>query len=367
MTELDWIALAFVALTGLAGLRRGLLGTALGFAGLVGGAILGDRIAPHLLTSGSSSPYMPVVALAGALAGALLGRAVAALVASFLRNGLRLVPGLHTLDSAGGALAGTASGLVIVWVLGAVALQLPGQVTLRRDAQRSSVLKLLDSIAPPISVLRELSRIDELPTIVGPAPPVAAPDPRVLSEPAVRADAPSVVKITAQACGLGVEGSGWVAAAHLVVTAAHVVAGATGIDVDGQPAHVYAIDRHNDVAVLEVPSFSARPLRIAQPRAGTPVAILGYPEDGPFDATAGRIGATVQVLDDGASRLVTEFEGSVRPGNSGGPAINAAGEVETTVFASRVGSPAGYGVPTSAVSSALAAARHPVSSGGCES
>ena len=47
----------------------------------------------------------------------------------------------------------------------------------------------------------------------------------MLGKPGVRAAAPSIVRVLGTACGLGVEGSGWVAANGLVVTAAHVVAG----------------------------------------------------------------------------------------------------------------------------------------------
>jgi hypothetical protein len=366
VTELDWIALGFVGLNALAGLRRGLIGTALVLGGLVGGAILGDRVAPHVFSDGSHSPYTPVAAFLGAIVGALVLRAAASLVASFLRNGLRLIPPLHALDSIGGLLAGALFGVVIVWVLGAVALELPGEPNLRQKVQRSEILSRLNAIAPPDRLLRALDRIDELPTIAAP-PPAATPlDRGVVSDPAVRAAEASVVRVTDEACGLGIEGSGWVADPHLVVTAAHVVAGANGIRVDGRPARLYAIDRTADVAVLDVPTLSARPLPFDDPRSGAAVAILGYPEDGPLNAQPGRIGATVTVrLNGGSPRPVTEFSGLVRHGNSGGPALDASGVVETTVFASAVGARAGFGVPTEAVSGALARARGPVSSGSC--
>ena len=67
----------------------------------------------------------------------------------------------------------------------------------------------------------------------------------------------------------------------------------------------------------------------------------------------------------GSVRGVTAVSGLVRHGNSGGPAVNRAGEVETTIFAARVGSVAGYGVGTAAVRSALGRAKHPVSTGSC--
>ena len=127
------------------------------------------------------------------------------------------------------------------------------------------------------------------------------------------------------------------------------------------------IDRHDDVAVLSVPGLDAPPLRLVEPRSGTPVAILGYPENGPFDARPGRIGDTADVLDGGSLREVTAISGLVRHGNSGGPAVNANGAVEATIFAARIGSEAGYGVPSSQVREALAKADGPVSTGSCSS
>ena len=52
-----------------------------------------------------------------------------------------------------------------------------------------------------------------------------APTAGIARAPGVVAAADSVVKILGNACGLGVEGSGWVAGPELVVTNAHVVAG----------------------------------------------------------------------------------------------------------------------------------------------
>ena len=52
-----------------------------------------------------------------------------------------------------------------------------------------------------------------------------APTASIARADGVRAAADSVVKILGNACGLGVEGSGWVAGNGLVVTNAHVVAG----------------------------------------------------------------------------------------------------------------------------------------------
>jgi S1-C subfamily serine protease len=230
-------------------------------------------------------------------------------------------------------------------------------------------------VLPPGRVLGALARLDPFPTIGGPLARVPAPNATVVRRPGVRAAAASVLKITGTACGLGVEGSGWVARPGLVVTAAHVVAGEddTRVHVNGGAlsAQAVAFDTRNDVAVLRVAGLTARPLQLVDPSAGTAVAVLGYPEDGPLTATAARIGATMFLLTEDAygrgpvGRVVTTLRGSVQHGDSGGPAVDARGAVQTTVYASRVGGSGGFGVPASAVRRALVSAGAPVSTGPC--
>jgi S1-C subfamily serine protease len=187
------------------------------------------------------------------------------------------------------------------------------------------------------------------------------------------------VKVTGTACGLGIEGSGWFASRDLVVTNAHVVAGESDTTVSVPdvalplPADVVAFDPRNDIAVLRVHGVDpAPPLRMVDPQEGTPVAILGYPENGPLTVTPGRIGPTQVVLTDDAygkgpiPRTITAVAGRVRHGNSGGPAVDGNGFVEATIFAARIGAPSGYGVPRSIVERAIASVtRTPVSTGSC--
>jgi S1-C subfamily serine protease len=376
VTRVDWFALGFVALMAVYGLRKGLVAGALSAVGVIGGAIVGARLAPHLLSGGSRSPYTPVAALGGAIVLAILLEAVGSLAGKTLRSGLRLPP-LRALDSVGGFVLGAASGLAIVWVLGAAALLLPGQTGLRRTAQQSLVVRRLDAIAPPRRLLEALARVDPFPSIAGPIAGVAPPDPRLLGAAGVREAAPSVVRVVGTACGLSIEGSGWVARPGLVVTAAHVVAGEhdTAVQLFGTgsalPATPVAFDARNDVAVLQVPGLGARPLRLVDPQQGAAVVILGYPGDGPFDAKPGRIGRTVTVLSQDAyghgpvTRTITSIRGEVQHGDSGGPAVDASGHVQATIFAARVGSTGGYGVPPSAIRDALDGARGPVSTGPC--
>jgi S1-C subfamily serine protease len=374
MTWSDWLALAFVALAAVLGLRRGLIGSALSLVGVVVGAILGGRLAPHVI-AGSDSPYTPLVALAGAVVGAFLLELVGTLVSDFVRRTLHL-PALRALDAGGGFALGAAAGLAVVWVAGAVALHLPGQTELRRDAQRSVVLKNLNDVVTPDRLIRAIQRVDPFPSIAGPAGPVDAPDPGLLGSAGVRRAAPSVVRVVGDACGLAVSGSGWVAGDGLVVTAAHVVAGQPETTVEHgngrESAVAVAFDPRNDVAVLRVDGeLELPPLRLGQGTPGAPVAILGFPESGPFAATAGRIGRTARVISEDAYgdgpvvRTITSLRGQVRYGHSGGPAVDAGGQVQTMVFAARPGARGGFGVPPEVMRRALASAGEPVSTGDC--
>jgi S1-C subfamily serine protease len=373
VTIVDWLALALVVLAALGGAVQGLVWSGLSLAGLIGGAFLGGRLAPLLLSEGSSSPYAPVVALVAAVGLAVAFEVLGSSVGALIRDRER-ARSLQLLDSVGGVVAGALIGLGVVWVLGAMALQLPGQTQLRRAVQRSVVLQRLNSIVPPRTLLNALARIDPFPGLAGPPVPTTPPDPRVLSRPGVRAAAPSVVRIVGTACGLGIEGSGWVARPGVVVTAAHVVAGeddTTVSSTDGTfRAQALVFDPQNDIAVLRVAGLSARPLRLVDPRPGTPVAIVGYPENGPLAAVPGRIGETATVFAEDAygrrgRRTVTSIGGAVRHGDSGGPAVDASGAVQVTVFAARLGGPGGYGVPASIVRRDLASAGGPVSTGPC--
>jgi S1-C subfamily serine protease len=206
---------------------------------------------------------------------------------------------------------------------------------------------------------------------------VGPPDPALLEDAGVRAARESVFRVTGTACGLGVSGSGWLATTNLVVTNAHVVAGVKDARVDRadgrfRDADVVVFDARNDVAVLRVSGLSTRPLPLVDPVEGQAVAILGFPESGPFTAAPGRIGQTGVVIADDAygrgpiRRRITTLRGVVRHGNSGGPAVDGEGRVQATIFASRVGSAAGYAVPTAIVRDALAeAGPRGVSSGPC--
>ena len=376
MTTVDWIAVAVISLAALNGLRRGLVGGVFSLAGIAAGAYFGAKLAPEFL-SGSESPYTPLVALGGAVVLGALLQVAAAAAANAIRRSLFVVPPLRALDSLGGVALGAAAGAAIVWVAGAVALHTPGQTELREEVQRSRILSAINERVPPSRLLDAIARVDPFAAIRGPQARVGPPDPGLLRSAGVEAARASVLRVTGSACGLGVEGSGWVAAPNLVVTNAHVVAGMKDAQVDRgdgdfRDAQVVAFDAHDDVAVLRVEGLKAPPLPLVDPVEGQAVAILGYPENGPFTATPGRIGQTGVVLTDDAygrgpvRRRVTTLRGLVRHGNSGGPAVDGRGRVEATIFAARIGSASGYAVPSALVRETLAqAGAREVSSGPC--
>ena len=360
------VALLLVLSAALAGFRKGLFAGALSVTGLLLGAWLGSRIGPSFLSGGQQSPYQPLAALAGAVVGAILFETVGTIVGSALRGGARN-QSLRRVDSAGGLLLGAVSGLAVVWVLGAVALFVPGEPGLRRAAERSAVLRELNGVVAPRDLLGVLARIDPFPSLAGQVPPVAPPDPSLARLPLVRSARRSVVRVLGTAYGLGVEGTGWVASHELVVTAAHVVAGQrdTVVELDSGEhlaATTVAFDRRDDIAVLRVVGLDAPALRETNPHVGSAVEVLGYPENGPFTATPARIGPTqIRLTEDAYGtghvfRELTSLRGKVRHGNSGSPAVDRNGAVETTVFASLVNARGGLGVPTQIVSGVVAAA-----------
>jgi S1-C subfamily serine protease len=359
VTQLDWLIVAFAAILAILGFRQGFIVGALSFCGFVLGAFLGTRLAGLVLPQGSTSPYAPAFGLLGALLGGAILASGLEGVGFRLRRTL-IVPGMGAIDGVLGAALGAALALGIVWIAAAVAGQTPGQSHLQADIQRSAILRKLNQVLPPSGpILNALARLDPLPSISGPSPDVAAPEPAIARAPDVRRAARSVVRVDGTACGLAIEGSGWVAAPDVVVTNAHVVAGEsdTTVEVGGEPpslpAEPLAFEPQHDIAVLFVPELGLPSLSFAtSTAAGTPGAILGYPENGPFDVQPARIGRTQDVVTQNAygqgpvTRLLTPLRGLVRPGNSGGPLLDDGGQVLTTVFAATVDSNVrgGYGV-----------------------
>jgi S1-C subfamily serine protease len=240
--------------------------------------------------------------------------------------------------------------IALVWIVGAIVLRSPGA----------------------------LEHVDPLPRIAAPTTTPAPPDAAIASDPDVRRASRSVVRVLGAACGLGVEGSGWVAAPGLVVTNAHVVAGedeTTVATVDGASLDATPVryDPADDIAVLRIDA-SIPALEIApEPQSGTSGAVLGYPGNGAYAVAAARLGETSTAISEDSygrgpiDRSIAFLRGSVRSGNSGGPLVDSRGRVLATVFAATTsGPPGGFAVPNRVVGAALdETAATPVDTGPC--
>jgi S1-C subfamily serine protease len=377
---LDLLIVLFVLLIVLRGARTGFLAGAFSLVGVVLGASLGSRVAPALLPEGQNPLFNVGITLASILAFAVLGEILARAAGGSLRARLSS-PTSEALDGLGGATLGLALSLVLVWAIGILALPslpLPG---VHPAVEESRILQALNERMPSKLLTRAVAELNPLPQIQGPAVDVAIPDKSIAGDPEVVSASSRTVRVSGIACGYGVEGSGWVAAPDLVVTNAHVVAGQVVTRVQpqgtGPPrrAEIVLFDAKNDVAILRVDGLGLSPLPLAVPEPGAAAAVLGFPQNGPLDIRPARTGATRRVRSGDAynrgpvERSVTSFRVYVRPGNSGGPAVNAHGEVVATIFASRADSShSGYGIPSQIVQRRLeVVARHnvAVSTGGC--
>lgn len=367
MTNFDIVIVVFVVGLAFWGFRQGALIGVSSLAGFVVGTLIGTRVAGALLSQGSESPYAPLFGLIGGIAiGAATSEVTMAI--GFRMRKRFTSRRAHRVDGSVGAVLFAAFALGIVW-LGAAAVQQSRMVPeLAAAVRQSSVVQQLNASLPPSGpVLGAIARIDPFPAISGPAAGVDDADPRVASDPDIRQAGASVVRVVGSACGYGVEGSGWVAATDLIVTNAHVVAGQTDTTVQAggngalTRATVVYFDPVNDLALLAAPGLGLPPI----PYQGGETenvqgAVLGYPENGPFDAAAARIGTTGSVLsrdiyDKGpVQRRMVAFRADVRHGNSGGPVVDEQGVVRAVVFAKSLDHDGeGYGVPISILSDAL--------------
>jgi S1-C subfamily serine protease len=316
----------------------------------------------------------------GLLGGGLLASILDA-VGLDLRGRLARFRAVRPIDGLGGAALLAVLALLLVWAFGAAIryAAAPGGRDVRDAIDDSSILSAIDDVLPTSGpILNLLRRVDPVPRVVGPSANVARPSASILNSPAVHRAAASAVKVLGTACGIGLEGSGWVARPGLVVTNAHVVAGEDETTVEDRAgrshsARAVLYEPRNDLAILRVSGLGLPALGLErEPRPGRAAAVLGYPENGGLTASAARVGRSGPVRTENSyghgpvTRLVTPFRGVVRSGNSGSAAVDSQGRVATTVFAAnQSGAPGGLGVPVSVVRKALGRQLRPTSTGPC--
>lgn len=356
MTVVDVLVLLAMVGYALSGFRQGFVTSLLSLGGFVGGAVLAILVVPHVVSAVSPGPRRVIVVVIGVLVAAWIGQVVGGFVGGWARERLTLKPA-QRLDQILGAGAGVLSVALVMWFV-SDAVRTSGTGGLASAVRGSRVLAVIDDVMPaPVAGLADDLRasvaVADLPrmfsgvTVDGVAP-VRAPDPGVLDQSVLDRVAASVVKVTGEApdCGRVQEGSGTVVADGRVVTNAHVVAGVTRpvVQIGGTgrryPARVVAFDSKRDVAVLAVAGLPAEPLSLAEPLdRGNDAIVVGFPNNGPFDAGAARVRRSLVALGEdiygqaGVEREVYELYATVEPGNSGGPLLDSSGDLVGVVFA----------------------------------
>lgn len=353
-----WIDIALILLAvmaGISGYRHGAVASALAMAGMILGTVAGILVAPHIIDhlDDQRSRLLAVIiillilVLIGETAGMVLGRAA--------RRSLRVVA-LRRIDSVFGAVLHVIAILVVAWLI-AIPIENSGSTGLATAATDSKVLAQVDRFGPtwlrdvPDDLNGMLRESGLVPDAIGPfgKTPVTAvspPDLSLQTAPIVSQIRPSIVKIISEApsCGQELEGSGFVVSPGRVMTNAHVVAGTSATQVHATSgtfdATVVYFNPANDVAVLDVPDLSAPALRFKLGNAvtGADAIALGYPEGGPYTASAARVRKQIRlesgnIYQQGAEmREVYTIRADIRQGNSGGPLIDPGGQVLGVVF-----------------------------------
>ena len=389
MNFLDWCLVVLTLAYALSGYWQGFIAGAFATAGLLLGGLAGIWLAPVLLGDAAPSLWVSLGALFVVLVMASVGQAILQYVGTRLRARVTWQPA-RAVDAVGGAVLSVVAVLLVAWMLG-VAIsgsRIPG---ISPQVRESRVLIAVNDVMP-VQAQQALRSFDNVvgssffPRYLEPFAPeriinVPAAERRVLRDPDIRDAARSVFKIRSNnRCGSGVEGTGFLYAPNKLMTNAHVVAGVTepmvSVGDDSVRGTVVYYNPDVDVAVIDVPALDGPtiPFDLAgQERQQG--AVLGYPEDGPFDAQPVRIRSdqrlrSPDIYGNGTvTRHVFSLRGLIRPGNSGGPVVSTAGEVLGVVFAASVSDrDTGYALTADQVRRAAAvglAAEEKVSSGNC--
>ncbi|MFL6107350.1 MAG: MarP family serine protease [Marmoricola sp.] len=388
MNLLDWCLVLVTFAYALSGYWQGFITGAFATVGLVLGGLLGIWLAPHLLGNASPSVGISLAALFVVLVCASFGQAFAQFAGSRVRAKITWQP-VRALDAVGGAALSVVAVLTVTWMLGVAVSgsRIPGIGPLVRE---SKVLTQVNDVMPTQAqgLLRGFDRVvgsSFFPRYLEPFAPEriigVAPAPgNVVHDPEVENAELSVFKVRGNnSCGDGIEGSGFLYSPHRLMTNAHVVAGVRDpkvrVGTRNLSATVVYYNPDTDIAVLSVDIDGPVIHFDDSGKARQASVVLGYPNDGPFDAEPSRIRAQQRLRSPDiygrgtVTRDVFSLRALVRPGNSGGPLVSMDGKVLGVIFAASVSDKdTGYALTASQVSAAAArgiSASAQVSSGNC--
>jgi S1-C subfamily serine protease len=275
---------------------------------------------------------------------------------------------LGLVDSVAGVAVAVAGALITCWLIAALLVS-TSWGTVAEGIQGSRVIKALDQALPTVpsaearlqSMIRNVNFPSVFSSIVAPTVPSSGSVPK-LAKNTISPNSPSqILKVLALGCSATHQGTGFFVTPHLVVTNAHVVAGATSVTVGGVPAHVAYFDPVNDVAVLRV-AMSASPLKFApsSPSSGASAQVIGFPLDGRRTISpsviSGQITAQSRDIYDTQTftRTVLVVYSNIEPGNSGSPVL-VHGAVAGVVFSKSLSqSETAYAIPAAIVESDVA-------------
>ena len=128
--------------------------------------------------------------------------------------------------------------------------------------------------------------------------------------------------------GVGV-GSSFLISGHRLVTARHVVVGASDLEIEGWDGTTVQKVRNRqatwaDLAVVDV--RTERPvldLALADPSKGNAVYAYGYPSGHQLTVSSGRVLGYTKDVELGNLGRIMQFSAHIEPGNSGGPLVDA--------------------------------------------
>ena len=389
MNLLDWLLIVLVLAYALSGYWQGFITGAFATGGLLLGGLFGVWLAPIALGDANPSLMVSLGALFVVILSASLGQATFQFAGSRIRDKITWQP-VRALDAVGGAALSAVAVLIVAWALGvAISGSRIGGIT--PLVRSSAVLAEVDDVLPAsagsaLQAFNDVVGTSFFPRYLEPFAPErivdVGPGPkRLLNDPDVQRAEQSVLKVRGtNECGRGVEGSGFVYADNRLMTNAHVVAGIDDPEVvigdQTVAAEVVYYNPDIDVAVLAFDSGDIPVLDFDQQvKAQQGVAILGYPQDGPYRVEPARVRAeqrlrSPNIYGDGAViREVFSLRGRILPGNSGGPIVTSGGDVAGVVFAASVTDrDTGYALTASQVSRSAALGRSSsgsVSTGDC--